>query len=126
MHDAIAAYKEIFLYSSLSVLAVGIGLGIMVTLPRRYYRFTTDSVGVFVHASILQTYVEHYSYQAFPLQNPVVKIYLNRHNQITIILDLFKKIDNHQIFEQIEEDLTELLSCYLGYRKPLFLEITYK
>lgn len=126
MYDAIAAYKDIFLYFSLSILAIGIGLGISITLVSRYYRFIAGKANIFVHRSILQTYVEYYSRQAFPLQKPIIKICLNRHNQITIILGLLKPIENYEAFEQIEKDLSDLFSCYLGYQKPLFLEITYK
>ncbi len=126
MYDAIAAYKDIFLYFSLSILAIGIGLGIGIALLHRYYRFVTGKANIFVHRAILQTYVEHYSHQAFPSEKPTVKICLNRRNQITIILGLLKPIDNYEVFKQIEKNLSDLFSYYLGYQNPLFLEITYK
>lgn len=126
MYDAIAAYKDVFLYLSLSVLAICMGLGISITLVHRYYRFILGKGNVFIRRSILQTYVEHYSYQAFPLEKPAIKIFLNRHNQITVVLGVLKSIDNYEVFEQIEKDLSDLFSCYLGYQKPLFLEIIYK
>ena len=126
MYDAIAAYQEVFLYFSVSVLSIGIGLGIVGTLARRHYRFAIGNADVFVHTAILQAYVEHYLYQTFPLQKSVVKIHLNRRNQIAITLDLLKKIDSSQVFEQTEKDLTELFFCCLGYQKSLYLEITYK
>lgn len=126
MYDAIAAYQEVFLYFSVSILAVGIGLGGIVTLAKRHYRFTMGNADIFVHKAVLQAYVEHYSHQTFPFQKTTVKIRLNRRNQIAITLDLLKQINGLQDLEQIEKDLTELFFCRLGYQKPLFLEITYK
>lgn len=125
LYDAIAANKEVFLYFSLSILAMGTGLGVVATLIRRYYRFTTGNADVFVHLSILYSYVEHYSRQAFPLQKPAIKICLNKYNQITIVFGSVKPLENDQVFEQIKKDLSALLSSYLGYHKPLFLEIIY-
>lgn len=125
MYDAIATYKEVFLYFSLSTLFAGTALGVIISLVSRYYRFTAGNADVFVHMSILHSYVACYIHQVFPSQNPTIKICLNRHNEITIVLDLLKRINNTQVFEQIEKDLLDLFSCYLGHQKPLFLEITY-
>jgi len=125
LYDAIVAYKEVFLYFSLSALLAGSALGIIISLVGRYYRFTTGNAGVFVHMSILRSYVECYVHRAFPSQNPTIKICLNRHNEITIVLNLLKRINNIQVFEQVEKDLLDLFSCYLGHQKPLFLEIIY-
>lgn len=124
MYDAIAAYQEVFLYFSLSLLAIGCALGIIVALVCHYYRFSTGNANVFVHTAILEAYTKQYSYQAFPMQKPKVKVYVNRRNQITIALSLLKCAS--QDFERIEKDLSELFSFCLGYQKPLFLEIAYK
>lgn len=125
MYDAIAAHKEMLLYFSLSILFVGLVLGMIISLGGRYYRFTTGGAEVFVHASILRSYVEYYAYQAFPSQSPAIKVCLNRYHEIIVVIDLLKQIDDIQIFEQVERDLSELFSCYLGYRGTLFLEIIY-
>jgi hypothetical protein len=125
LYDTIATYKEVLLYFSLSALFSGMTLGIIISLAGRYYRFTTGNTNVFVHTSILRSYVECYVHQVFPSQNPTIKICLNRHNEITIVLDLLKRINNTQVFEQVEKDLLDLFSCYLGHQKLLFLEITY-
>lgn len=125
MYDTITAYKEVFLYFSLSALFIGVTLRVIMALVGRYYKFTTGNADVFVHISILRSYVEYYLHQAFPSQNPTIKICLNRDNEITIVLNLFKQVDDIQIFEQVEKDLSDLFSCYLGHQKPLFLEITY-
>ncbi len=125
MYDAIAAYKEIFLYFSLSALFTAAALRVIIALIGRYYRFTTGNADVFVHVSILHSYVEYYAHQAFPSQNPTIKICLNRDNEITIVFALLKQVEDVQIFEQIEKDLSGLFSFYLGHQKPLFLEITY-
>lgn len=124
MYDAIAAYQEVFLYFSLSVLALGAGLGIIATLVCHHYRFSTGNANVFVHTAILEAYAKQYSYRAFPMQKPEVKVYINRRNQITIAFGLLRHPS--QDFEQIEKDLSELFSFCLGYQKPLFLEIAYK
>jgi hypothetical protein len=125
LYNAIVTYKEVFLYFSLSALFAGAALGIIISLIGRYYRFTAGKADVFVHMSILCSYVECYFYQAFPFQNPTIKICLNRHKEITVVLDLLKRMEDTQIFEQIEKDLSDLFSCYLGYQRPLFLEIIY-
>ncbi|VHO03869.1 hypothetical protein [Candidatus Rhabdochlamydia sp. T3358] len=125
MYDAIAAYKEVFLYFSLSALFTGVVLRVIIALIGRYYRFTAGNADVFVHISILRSYVEHYVHQSFPSQNPTIKICLNRYNEITIVLDLLKQVEDTLIFEEIEKDLSDLFSCYLGHQKPLFLEIIY-
>lgn len=125
MYDAIAAYKELFLYFSLSILFTAVVLRTIVALMGRYYRFTAGDADIFVHVSILHSYVNYYMHQVFPLQNPKVKICLDRSNEITIVLDLLKQIEGTQNFDKIEKDLSDLFSCYLGYRKSLFLEIIY-
>lgn len=125
MYDAIAAYKEVFLYFSLSFLFTAVALRVVTALIGRYYRFTAGNANVFVHISILHSYVEYYVHQAFPSQNPTIKICLNRDNEITIVLDLLKRIEDTQTFEQVKKDLSDLFSFYLGHQKPLFLEITY-
>ncbi|KAG6558794.1 hypothetical protein RHABOEDO_000605 [Candidatus Rhabdochlamydia oedothoracis] len=125
MYYAIAVYKEMFLCFSLSTLFAGLVLGIIISLGGCYYRFTTGNADVFVHMSILRNYVECYAHQAFPSQNLTIKVCLNRYNEITVVLDLLKQVDDTQVFEQAEKDLSALFSCYLGHQKPLFLEITY-
>jgi hypothetical protein len=125
LYDAIAAYKEVFFYFSLSILFTTVALRVVITLIGRYYRFTVGNADVFVHLSILHRYVEYYMHQVFPLQNPTIKICLNRYNEITIVLDLLKQIKEIQIFEQIEKDLSDLFSSYLGHQGTLFLEIIY-
>lgn len=125
MYDAIAIYKEVFFYFSLSILFTAVALRVIIVLIGRYYRFTSGNADVFVHVSILRSYVEYYMRQVVLLQNPTIKICLNRYNEITIVLDLLKPIEDTQIFEQIEKDLSDLFSCYLGHQKPLFLEIIY-
>ena len=125
MYDAIAAYKEVFLYFSLSILFAAVALRVIIALIGRYYRFKAGNADVFVHVSILHSYVEYYMHQLFPLRNPIIKICLNRYNEITIVLDLLKQIEETQIFEQIEKDLSDLFSCYLGHQRTLFLEIIY-
>lgn len=125
MYDAIAAYKEVFLYLSLSTLFAGGILGVIISLFGRYYRFTIGSANVFVHISILYSYVECYAHQAFPSQHPTIKVCLSRYNKITVILNLFKRVDGIQVFEQVKKDLANIFSCYLGHQKPLFLVITY-
>ncbi|PWU16320.1 MAG: hypothetical protein C5B45_00685 [Chlamydiae bacterium] len=125
MYDAIASYKEGFLYFSLSALFTAVILRVIIALTGRYYRFTTGNADVFVHVSILHSYVERYVHQTFPSQNPTVKICLNRDTEITIVLDLLRQIEDIQIFEKVEKDLSGLFSCYLGYQKPVFLEIIY-
>lgn len=126
MYGTIAVYQELFLYVSLSVLALAVGLGIIAVLIPRRYQFSIGNADVFVDTAILEVYVEHYLHKTFSVQKPKVKICVNRRNQITITFDLLKQADSSQDFEQIKKDLSTLFSFCLNYNNPLFLEIAYK
>jgi hypothetical protein len=126
LYVVIADYREVFLYFSLSALAIGTGLGVIFELVPHYYRFVVGNADVFVRDSVLQAYAQQYFEQIFLQQKPKVKVHVNRSRLITITLDLPKQTSSSPEFELIEKGLLDLFSSCIGYQEPLFLEVFYR
>lgn len=113
----------------ITLLAIGIGilLNSFFSLRRRTYRISSGNYVTSLDENLFKQYLEAYWKQKFPRVDIPCKVNLKR-NKIIVAADLpFVPIaEQTSVLEQIESDLSQILSQYLGYHRKYVINITFK
>jgi hypothetical protein len=93
-----------------------------------YFKLKMDWKSLQIDPAIIQAYVQAYWKQIFPEQNLSIEIRLTQDQQIEMFVELpLLPPDQHQvILEKAEEQLSQILSKQLGYRRDFLLSVLVK
>ncbi|MBA3957498.1 MAG: hypothetical protein H0X51_03765 [Parachlamydiaceae bacterium] len=111
------------------VLLVGIAMliSLWMSTKKRYYYLRVSNKLVAVDEALIQTYVEAYWRQLFPVEEVPSRLVLKR-NKIKIVANLpYKAPEERKLFlEKVQADLQDIFRRILGYSQDFSLAISFQ